>query len=149
MDPHATFAVVGLRETVRRLDLDRALQAILDQPQRLQDPDVLQGARQTLALAESVVEPGPRLRGQLVAVNEQLQAASSQVPVVLRSDNETEVVIYRIGRQGKFNRRELRLRPGRYTVVGSRPGYRDVRKVLEISADDEQVKLDIGCREVI
>ncbi len=149
IDPQASFALVGLREAGRRLDLDIALQAILDQPQRLQEQDVQQGARQTLAFAESVVKPGPRLQAQLTAVKRQLQAASLQVPVILRSDNETEVVIYRIGRQGKFNRRELRLRPGRYTVVGSRPGYRDVRKVLEVRAEDEQVNLDIDCREVI
>ncbi len=69
--------------------------------------------------------------------------------MVVQSDNATEVVIYRVGRLGRFNRRELQLRPGRYTAIGSRPGYRDVRKVFEIPAGTEQATLRIRCEEII
>ena len=149
VDPQAAFALGGLQTAIRRLELDRALQGILDRPQRLQEDGPLQEARQTLAAAESVPDPGPRLNEQITAVRAQLVAATREVLVVVQSDNATEVVIYRVGRLGRFNRRELQLRPGRYTAVGSRPGYRDVRKVFEIPAGSEQATLRIRCEEII
>lgn len=149
IDPRAAFALAGLQAAEYRIELDQALRNILDHPQRLQEQDVLLQARQTLAAAQSVVDQGPLLQNQLKAVDHLLESASREVPVILQSDNETEVVIYRIGRQGKFIQRELLLRPGQYTVFGSRPGYRDVRKLLDIHAGDERVSLEIGCKELI
>jgi len=149
IDPQAAFALDGLQEVNQRMELEKGLQSILDHPGRLQEQGPLQEARQTLARAESVTDSGPRLSAQRAAVKKKIEAATRQVPVLLQSDNITEVVIYRVGRLGKFNQRELQLRPGSYTVVGSRPGYRDVRKVFEIHADDEQAQLRIHCTEVI
>lgn len=149
VDPQATFALAGLQEANQRMELEKGLQSILDHPGRLQEPGPLQEARQTLARADTVTDAGPRLSGQRAAVKKKIEAATRRVPVLLQSDNITEVVIYRVGRLGKFNQRKLQLRPGSYTFVGSRPGYRDVRKVFEIHADDEQAQLRIHCTEVI
>ena len=149
VDSQAAFALSCLQTATHRLELDRALQGIIDHPQRLQEDGPLQQARQTLAVAESLPDPGPRLSKQRTAVSNQLVAATQKVLVVLQSDNATEVVIYRVGRLGRFNRRELQLRPGRYTAVGSRPGYRDVRKVFEIQPGAGQANLLIRCEEII
>lgn len=149
VDPQAVFALSGLQTAIRRLELDQALQGILDRPQRLQEDGPLQEARQTLAAAESVPDPGPLLNEQIMTLRVQLVAAIQKVLVVVQSDNETDVVIYRIGRLGRFNRRELQLRPGRYTAVGSRPGYRDVRKEFEIHSGAGQASLLIRCEEII
>ena len=69
--------------------------------------------------------------------------------VELVSDGLTEVVIYRVGRLGTFERRRLELRPGRYTVVGTRDGYRDVRLELAIVAGEEPEPLVVRCEEKI
>jgi len=50
------------------------------------------------------------------------------------SDNLTEVSVYRVGRLGRFTAQELLLRPGRYTVVGTREGYKDVRQEVPCEA---------------
>ncbi len=149
LDPQAAFALKGLQTASRRLALDRALQGILAAPQRLQEAGPLQEARQTLAVAESVPDPGPRLKDRISSVRRLLDLATRTVLLVVQSDNATEVVIYRVGRLGRFNRRELQLRPGRYTAVGSRPGYRDVRREFEIKAGTPRTILRIRCEEVI
>lgn len=149
IDPQAAFAVNGLQRVVRRLELDQALQAILAAPLRLQEDGPLQEARQTLAVAESVPGAGPRLTGQVSSLRELLDSVTRKVLVVVQSDNATDVVIYRVGRLGRFERRELQLRPGRYTAVGSRPGYRDVRREFEIKPGTRQATLRIRCEEVI
>jgi hypothetical protein len=71
------------------------------------------------------------------------------VAVQLESDGETEVTVYRVGRLGRFQTRQLELRPGSYTVVGSRRGYRDVRRELEVAPGQSPPPLRIVCQEAI
>ncbi|HHD63626.1 MAG TPA: hypothetical protein ENK96_04530 [Desulfobulbaceae bacterium] len=149
VDPQAAFALVGREKAGRRLALDKALRNIIRHPLRLQEEAVLTEVRQILAAARAVIEPGPELSRQIAAVDTLLVRAARQVEVVLQSDNATEVVMYRIGRLGRFSRRTLRLRPGRYTIVGSRPGFRDVRREFEVRSDGKQQFLQIRCTEVI
>lgn len=54
------------------------------------------------------------------------------MPVQLASDNLTDVQIYRVGRLGSFESRQIELLPGKYTAVGTRAGYRDVRREFTI-----------------
>ena len=71
-------------------------------------------------------------RERLAASARELErlAAAAQSPVRLRleSDGQTQVVIYRVGQYGTFATRDVELLPGRYTVVGTRNGFRDVRR---------------------
>ena len=46
-------------------------------------------------------------------------------------------------------RQELELRPGSYTVVGSRKGYRDVRRTLVVEAGREPPVFEIRCEEKV
>lgn len=65
----------------------------------------------------------------------------------LTSDNATEVTLYRVGRLGRFQERAVTLTPGTYTLVGSRPGYRDVRVELVVAPDSEPPRIFIACEE--
>jgi hypothetical protein len=56
-----------------------------------------------------------------------LDNALDPVEVVFKSDNLTNVTIYKVGTLGKFDERTLTLLPGSYVAVGTREGYRDVR----------------------
>jgi len=58
------------------------------------------------------------------------------------------VVIYQVGRLGRFSVRTLELRPGTYTVVGSREGFRDVRKVFTLQPGSK-VEILVRCEERI
>ena len=69
--------------------------------------------------------------------------------VALESDNATVVVIHRVGPLGAFERREVDLLPGRYTVVGSRMGYRDVRREIEVQPGAAPPPVLIRCEERI
>ena len=63
------------------------------------------------------------------------------------SDNATEVTIHKVGALGAFERHELALRPGRYVIVGSQVGCRDVRKEIVLSSG--MAPVDIRCAERI
>jgi hypothetical protein len=58
-------------------------------------------------------------------------------------------VIYHVGQLGRFSDRVLELRPGTYTAVGSRPGYRDVRRVFTLRAGQDADTVDIRCKEPV
>jgi len=73
------------------------------------------------------------------------------VPVRLElvSDNATEVQIQRVGTFGTFSKREIELKPGKYTVVGTRPGFRDVRRDVTIAPGRDVQTISVSCVEPI
>jgi hypothetical protein len=75
--------------------------------------------------------------------------AQTPQTVTLQSDGLTHVSIYHVGRLGQFTTQQLELSPGTYTVVGSRPGYRDVRQTLTVKPGSRQTTVDIRCEESV
>ena len=130
-------------------ELDKALRFHIEHPDRLSEDKVLEEARQILADGREVRPPTPLLQDQLSRLERQIEIATTPVPVVLLSDNLTEVVVYRVGRLGRFDRKPLELRPGTYTVVGTRAGFRDVRHKLRVAAGESETSLTIRCEEEI
>ena len=127
--------------------LDQKLQSALADPGALSSDSTY---AETVALyrgAAKIASPGPRLTDQLNRLERALALASNPVPVVLTSDSVTEVTISQVGALGKFARKELQLRPGRYILKGSRDGRRDVRR--EIDVLPQMPPVEISCRETI
>ena len=75
--------------------------------------------------------------------------ADVPVSVALQSDNITQVTIYRVGQLGTFAERSLDLVPGSYTVVGTRPGYRDVRREINVRPGAAPEPVVIRCEDRI
>ena len=78
-----------------------------------------------------------------------LKRAATTHRVILYSDNDTSVSIYRIGKFGSFVRKEIDLRPGTYIAVGSRTGYRDVRLEFRVAPEITIEPVVIRCEEKI
>ena len=96
-----------------------------------------------------MADPGPVLRQQVADLDRLLQVAVTPVRVTLESDNLTEVTLFKVGRLGVFSSRTLELRPGAYTVVGSRPGYRDVRRIFRVTPGSDGAPVVVRCEEPI
>ena len=92
---------------------------------------------------------GPRLSAQRDELSRLLKRASTPLTVQIVSDNLTAVSIFKVGRLGSFERRELELRPGKYVAVGSRPGYRDVRIEFSVGPEVDMGPLVVRCEEPI
>ncbi|HXV77158.1 MAG TPA: tetratricopeptide repeat protein, partial [Candidatus Polarisedimenticolaceae bacterium] len=149
LDPTIVFAQQGAVRTRARAEQAARIEFHLAHPDRLSDDDVLSDARLLLSEAVEVTPAGPRHRQRVERLRELIERAATPVRVRLRSDNLTEVVVYHVGPRGSFDERELELRPGRYTVVGSRRGYRDVRHELIVPAGREPDPLWVRCEEPI
>lgn len=68
------------------------------------------------------------------------------VHVALVSDGLTQVTVSGVGSFGAFTRRDVELKPGRYTLIGAREGYRDVRRDLSVSPGQTQT-ISVSCYE--
>ncbi len=147
--PDALFAVTGKKQAERRVQLQRALDEAIGRPERLQEHEQRSAGRQLLDYAVQIDPRGPELAARINALETLITAAEAPVPVTLESDNQTDVVIYPVARVGAFLSHRLSLLPGTYTVVGSRTGYRDVRKQVTIEAGDTAYRIDIRCEEPI
>lgn len=151
-DSTLAFAREGLERARVRADLDAKLVNLIDNPSLLFRDDVLSGAETLLAEArETLAAAGeqPRLAAQIARLDELVAIAKTPIPVQLVSDGRTEVTVYRVGRLGAFLSRELELRPGSYTVIGSRDGYRDVRQTFTVLPGRELEPISVVCMETI
>ena len=102
-----------------------------------------------LAAASSAPADEPKLAKKMTDLQRLVTLAGTPVAVSLLSDGETDIAIYHVGQLGAFTRQQLELLPGTYTVVGSRSGYRDVRKQLSVSPGMQGTSLTIRCEEMI
>ena len=147
IDPTVAFVGEGIARASRMIARRARLDAYLAEPQRLTSASVRTEARQFLAALDKEPNAGPRLARDRQRLAAALERASTKITVRLSSDNATEVTLYRVGRLGQFQDREIALTPGTYTLVGSRPGYKDVRVELIVSPESDSPRVFIACKE--
>lgn len=148
IDGSLRFAREGLALARPRAALDTALEKIIENPGRLVDDAILREAQATFAEAKQQTRAGPKLERQLNAVATILDVASTPIDLRLRSDGLTEVTVYKVARLGLFEETTLSLRPGEYTAVGTRRGYRDVRVQFNVTPDLRE-PVYIACSDAI
>ena len=148
-DPTLEFARSGKARSAPRAELARRLDALLADPSRLTAPEVRREAGQLLARADAVRGQAPVLRSQTARLRDTLRLYDQPVAAVLQSDGLTQVTLQRWGAVGAFTRKELQLKPGRYVAIGSRPGYRDVRREFTLAPGAAAVVVDVRCTEAV
>ncbi|MEQ8803996.1 MAG: hypothetical protein RLP45_18335, partial [Haliea sp.] len=149
LDATIVFAQEGLARAQPRARLDRQLRDALDAPERLADPAVAASLEKVLRQARTLSPLGPVLAGQLAELEQALVQATTPLTVTLRSDQQTEVLVQRVARLGQFAERILELRPGTYTAVGSRDGYRDVHQTFTVRHGEAPPPIIIACTDPI
>jgi eukaryotic-like serine/threonine-protein kinase len=177
-DPSLAFAQEGKDRAAARAELGASMQALIDRPERLASQSVRNQARALMETANEQSPSGPVLRSQIARLQILLPdydgsarsdssartdsawrsdavarpvVAEMDKPVRLSlvSDNATAVAIPSIGQFGTFSKRDIQLKPGRYTVIGTRDGYREVRRDVTISPGQESQTISVSCSDPI
>jgi hypothetical protein len=149
LDPTVSAAQESSVRVQPRADLNAQLEVYIKQPERLFNASIRNAARETLTQAGRVANPGPVLTQQMTSIRNWLARAEVPVAVALRSDNLTQVTIFRVGQLGAFEQRSLELAPGSYTLIGTRPGYRDVRREINVTPGAAMAPVEIRCEDKI
>ena len=148
-DKNLLFANRGLARVAPRRALDQRLTGFIEDPEKLKIRMVAQEAGKALAAARQIPRPGPRLKNQINTMATLLEEANAKLPVKIISDGLTDIMLYKIAELGRFNSRELLLRPGSYTATGFRNGYRDIRISFDVSKETGPLEINIKCEEAI
>ena len=148
-DETLLFAQTGLERAEARAGLDAKLRHLIDNPTLLFGDTVLADARKLVDDAKAVPDAGPRLTEQIDQLGRLVELAATPIAVRIESDQLTNVTLYRIGVLGVFASKQVELRPGTYTVVGSRDGYRDVRQTFTVRPGRDLPAINVVCVEPI
>ena len=149
IDPAVRFATQGAARAEERLRLEKRVAYYMDHPDELGREAYLAQAEDLLTELRHQSPQGPRLQSQIATLDRMVQNARTPVVVTLKSDQETVVTVYRVGRLGQFATRQLELRPGTYTIAGARDGYKDVRRTLRIRPGQGPTQVVVQCTEKI
>ncbi len=146
IDPNVQFARQGRNRAAEQIRIAKRLDFYLTKPETLASDKQLKNASMIIAEAEEIEPRGPQLKARIKKLERLVTIAKTPVKITLESDNLTEVAVYRVGKLGRFEVQELELRPGTYTVVGSREGYQDVRQKIVVKPGPPPIRVTIKCR---
>ena len=147
--PQAAFARQGMAFAQDRARLHQQLDHYLQDPTRVYSDLPRKNAEDLLVSAANPPAEETRLADKIRRLQALIIEATTPRTVTLSSDGLTTVKIFHVGVLGQFTSQQLELRPGTYTVVGSRPGYRDVRQTLTVKPGYQQQTVDIRCEETV
>ena len=149
LDSRHQAAQQGLAKSRAKAKLLAALNTALDPAAQLYRPEVLAQAENLLRQITLLESPGSMIEQQAVQLRQRVRVATTPVAIILESDNTTEVTVFKVARLGAFNKHQLQLRPGPYTIVGTRNGYRDVRLAINVSPQGGPAVITVRCEEPI
>ena len=149
LDGSLRFAREGKKRSSARALLQEMLDFQIGHAERLSDARALEEASRLLDEANGVEGEGPKRRDAIAKLEALVASYSRPMELRIVSDTLTDVTLQRIGRLGKFDRRVLEVRPGRYVAVGSRAGFRDVRVEFTVEPGKPLAPIRVLCEEAI
>ena len=149
LDPNIQEVKDSLLRVRQRIKLINQMISFVAKAELLNDDKLFSQAQATLNQAEAILNKGPELIEQVSQMQQVLKVASTPVQVTLISDQKTNVVIYKKGDFGLFERQSVLLKPGIYTAKGMRIGYRDTTLRFKVNPNQSDQSFTVICREKI
>ncbi|MGB5746933.1 MAG: hypothetical protein WBM69_08125 [Desulfobacterales bacterium] len=146
IDKNVQFAGRGKNRAAEQIRIAKRFDFFLAQPETLESDSQLNNAIVLLSEAGDVKPQGPKLAERIKKLESLVRIARTPIKITIQSDNLTHVAVYRVGKLGRFEVRELELRPGTYTVVGARDGYQDVRQKIVVEPGRQPLRVTVKCR---
>jgi len=149
LSSNSSSALQGLERSKKREQLLSELNRHIENNLRLSSEQVANNAKQLLQEVATANNPGSKIEQRASKLEELIVLANKPISITLQSDNLTDIVIFKVGKFGKFEQRKIELKSGKYTIVGSRSGFRDVRKVLTVTTETPNKPIIVRCDEAI
>ena len=146
IDKNLQFAVRGKEQALLQIQIAKRVQFFLAKPRILESDSQLENANRLILEAKEISPRGPILTAQITKLEQLVAVAQTPVKIAIESDNLTRVAVYKVGKLGRFSVHELELRPGTYTVVGTRDGYQDVRQKIVVKPELQSLRITVKCR---
>ena len=139
IDDKLKFASTGLTQAKRYFVIASKLNNISANRHKLSSPLRYAKAQETLHEARNLSNKGPDLTALINTITHMLDYYGRPLSVIVKSDNQTLLTVSTIGHVGRIEQKIFTLRPGEYTLTGSRDGYHDVRQKIIVQPDIEPI----------
>lgn len=143
-DPNQVSAKLGQIRSRVRSELDIKMTEVLKDPLALARGTQRERATKVLNDAKAISKKGPKLKSQINQIETALSGADISIKVTLFSDGVSDISLIKAGAKkidlGTFTSKNMALKPGRYVLVGSRLGYQDVRRNVELTPSGNGVQ---------
>ena len=146
IDRNVQFARQGKSRSAEQIRIAKRLDFFLSKPDTLESDSQLKNATLLLGEAGEIQPRGKKLDARIRKLDQMIHIARTPIKITIESDNLTDVAVYKVGKLGRFELRELELRPGTYTVVGARDGYQDVRQNIVVKPGRQPIRVSIKCK---
>lgn len=147
IEPDNAEAVSGSQNSWAIVNLERKIDAHLQNAHRFSSPQVVADVKDILAQITRYSGQSPSLVQKSKALGAELQAYGKTIPVRIISDNETNVVVRGVGKVGKTAERYIDLKPGTYTFEGQRAGFKSRLVKITIEPNAVNPVVEIACNE--
>lgn len=149
IDKSTTFAIQRKSHAKKFSDLHGKMEFYISHSDRLQSPEPLADARKIFDVAFNITGAGPLLREKREQLRRLIEASNTLIPVVIRSNNKTDIIVYQVGHLGNLNEHRLMLRPGQYRARGTRSGHRDVNVRFHVPVSGVETMIEVRCEDQI
>lgn len=146
-EPASQAAQDGLSRAQAQIELEAQIKAILLEAESFERNGELEKALIVLREGRQIADPSGAITEKIKFLEDILAEQSKPQKVTILSDNLTNIQIYQVGNFEPTRELNLELRPGEYTVVGSRLMYRDVRHTLRVEVGESPQPLEVICAE--
>ena len=126
IDSNIQTAIEGRNLAISHQRVEDLLTKINAEPFKLSSEKLFLEAQAILREAQDLEFQTGKLVDLIERTSKLLSVYAEPVDVVLHSDNATDILISNVGRIGKFQKKIVSLRPGRYTIRGSQIGCKDI-----------------------
>lgn len=139
----------GLQLSNRMVSLQQSVASYINQAERLASRNIFAAAQNTVRQADIFASNSKSLTAQSAELKGLLAKMSVKLPVYVKSDNQTYILVRGVGKIGLTSGREIRLKPGLYTFEGSRSGYKSKLVELRLPVGVTSLKVEVICDERI
>ena len=141
VDSNIQTAIEGRNLAISHQRVEDLLTKINAEPFKLSSEKLFLEAQAILREAQDLEFQTGKLVDLIERTSKLLSVYAEPVDVVLLSDNATDILISNVGRIGKFQKKIVSLRPGRYTIRGSQIGCKDIYRTIDVSPEYNSVTL--------
>ena len=135
IDPNIQVAIKGKAIAADHERLERLLSNIAAEPFKLSSEKLFLEAKMILKDSEALNYKNDKLASLIEQITGLIEIYSQPINLTLLSDNATDILISNIGRLGKFTKKIISVRPGRYTIRGNQVGCKDIYRTIDVLPD--------------
>lgn len=139
----------GLQLTSNVVGIQERVADYINRSERLASPNIFAAAQDTLVQANIMAHNSPSLTQNITKLKILLTKMDMSIPVFVKSDNKTYILVRGIGKVGATLGRTIQLKAGSYTFEGIRSGYKSKLVEVRLPIDTTSYQVEVICDEPI